>query len=1187
MLMGTARSVRSLLAAAGLAACVHAGSPALAQMAAPAGPAAPRATNDRIDLAADLLAQGKLVRAKTLLSALNGADGAALNDADRARAAAMLANATRRIKALPLAEVSLQTAEDALSRGDLATVDHQAGAVVVSPKATNEQTARAKDLLAAASAQRELIAPGIGAAIDRAGVAYEAGDYAGAKAALDGVRRSGVTLTEDQNDRVASYQNRIVALEGEMGELFREDAAAGMMQPGVVRRRQPARPAQPADPAPVPAPTEPAPVDPAPVRPADPRPVDAQPAPVQPAPTPVETRPVPAPTPTPRPAADPVAPVNPTPEAAAADEAVQPATTDPIEQARRFEAQALLAEAEAAYEAGRFTEASARYQRVLSQFDTQLTGTQRTQASNRLAEARVRLGAAAGPEGDLQSYIQNTTVARQQTIAEFDNDLDQARRRLTSGDVEEARNLAASARLRLSSNRQLFNETEFQDYSGRVEALLTEVESTAQRLATQRTAEQESRLRQEADVSARRAAQERETRINEAIGRVRALQREMKYDEALQVVDQILFLDPINPTGLILRDVISDTRDFQRYWKIQGQRTRSYAAQELNNQDAMIAPFNLVDYPTDWPSISYKRGEPVAYSESEENRRALALLETKRIPVKFEETPLSSVVQFLAAVTNLNVDVDWQSLETVGIDREAPVSLNLTNVPVKTVLDRVTEKVSPDALTGAAWSVNDGVLTIASREVINKNKTLVIYDIRDLLIEVPDYDNAPDFDLQSVLQSGQGGGGGQSPFEEADDEDIDRRTIEERTTDIIDLITTLVDPTGWQDNGGDVGGIQQLAGNLLITNTPANHRAIFGLLEKLRAVRAMQINCETRFLLVSQDWFEQVGFDLDVYFNGDNNQVRAARAANPAGAIRPSDFFDFSSTGSGALRRNVSGAGPAAPPANGPLVSTPVVNPSPLSVIGAGQNSLGLSEALLNSPFGGEVLSAAPALGIAGQFLDDIQVDFLVKATQADRRTVSLTAPRLTFTNGQTSNIYVATQVAFVSDLTPIVGDSSVGFDPTLANVAEGVVLTLEGTVSADRRYVTLNVDAAVSRIDGFSNTAVTAIAGGQLVNSAATQSFIQAPTVTVTRVQTTVTVPDQGTILLGGQRLITESEIESGVPVLSKIPIINRFFSNRVSTKEEQTLLILLKPTILIQNEEEERTFPGLADSLTLPYGG
>ncbi|MCA9300642.1 MAG: hypothetical protein KDA28_16350, partial [Phycisphaerales bacterium] len=257
-------------------------------------------------------------------------------------------------------------------------------------------------------------------------------------------------------------------------------------------------------------------------------------------------------------------------------------------------------------------------------------------------------------------------------------------------------------------------------------------------------------------------------------------------------------------------------------------------------------------------------------------------------------------------------------------------------------------------------------------------------------------------------------------------------------------------------------------------------------------------------------------------------------------------------------------------------------NPDPWSPLGFGQNSLSLASALMPTEgIAASVLGTSPALGIAGQFLDDIQVDFLIQATQADRRSVTLTAPRLTFTNGQTSNIFVATQQAFVSDLEPVVSDSAVGFDPELDVISEGVRLLVEGIVSADRRYVTLNVDAAIATIDDLQSQGVTAVAGGQLVSSADTQSFIQLPITTVTRVQTTVNVPDQGTILLGGQRLMSETEVESGVPVLSKIPILNRFFSNRIESKEEQTLLILLKPTVLIQNEQEERNYPGLLDSL------
>ena len=81
--------------------------------------------------------------------------------------------------------------------------------------------------------------------------------------------------------------------------------------------------------------------------------------------------------------------------------------------------------------------------------------------------------------------------------------------------------------------------------------------------------------------------------------------------------------------------------------------------------------------------------------------------------------------------------------------------------------------------------------------------------------------------------------------------------------------------------------------------------------------------------------------------------------------------------------------------------------------------------------------------------------------------------------------------------------------------------------------------------------------------------------------INTTVSVPDKGTVLLGGQRLVDEIEVETGVPVLSKIPFVNRFFSNRVTSKSEETLLILIRPEIIIPQENEDLLFPGLSSTL------
>jgi type II secretory pathway component GspD/PulD (secretin) len=153
-----------------------------------------------------------------------------------------------------------------------------------------------------------------------------------------------------------------------------------------------------------------------------------------------------------------------------------------------------------------------------------------------------------------------------------------------------------------------------------------------------------------------------------------------------------------------------------------------------------------------------------------------------------------------------------------------------------------------------------------------------------------------------------------------------------------------------------------------------------------------------------------------------------------------------------------------------------------------------------------------------------------------------------------------------------------------LSFTQSGVVLAVEGTISADRRYVTMTVQPSLATIseirrveflvaiDSTTTTGTTTTTAPTIATGA-----IEAPQLELTQLETTVSVPDQGTLMLGGQRLVGEIEVESGVPVLSKIPLVNRLFTNRTKAKDERTLLILIKPTIIIQQEEENQLFPGL----------
>jgi type II secretory pathway component GspD/PulD (secretin) len=96
---------------------------------------------------------------------------------------------------------------------------------------------------------------------------------------------------------------------------------------------------------------------------------------------------------------------------------------------------------------------------------------------------------------------------------------------------------------------------------------------------------------------------------------------------------------------------------------------------------------------------------------------------------------------------------------------------------------------------------------------------------------------------------------------------------------------------------------------------------------------------------------------------------------------------------------------------------------------------------------------------------------------------------------------------------------------------------------------------------------------------------FVQLPKIRFTTVDTMVSVPDGGTLLIGGEKIVGESEIEVGVPVLSKIPGLQRLFTNRALNKDERTLLVLVRPKIIIQKEIENNLFgPGYDRPTGLP---
>ena len=894
----------------------------------------------------------------------------------------------------------------------------------------------------------------------------------------------------------------------------------------------------------------------------------------------------------------------------------------------------------------------------------------------------------------IDAVVNERSVLLKQARVEFEASMQRGGELLEREDYSGATNVVLTGRVKLSRARNLFTTSEFTGLYESAEALLLQIDEAR---ALQQQVEQELAIRNARDEKSAADTPESgriERSINEKILRVRQLQEEQKYAEALKVVDEILFLDPSHPAGLAMRDLIRTSKIYVDYMEQKRLQEYTYTEQTLEVQGRFMMPVPNIDgpgmrginevlqYPEDWEELSQRRYDETGYAPSAKEKSIYRSMQSE-IPLEFTDAPFSDVLSWIENATGLNIHQDWTALDELGVTEDTEVSINVPSVKVEDAFRIIFEQVNDGAdptEDGADYAIRNGLLTVTSRSALDRDYQPLVYDIRDLTFPVPYFDDGPRLDLGAALsqggqQGGQGGGGGGggggfggggggSLFGDADD-DGDAIPRGELVNAILELIYENV-PADW---GGDAIvynrnskstikifpplNAEETAGgdNLVIYTAPKWHKQIGDLLDMLRDIRAIQINMEARVLNVSTDWFERIGIDLDMYFNTNDNLRQQQLAMNPLGHL--SDFFGEDGTlrdpllyggfdqvpipgqqqggqggqgGGGAGGAGGAGGNPyynaipwggiiSDPESIGedaaeiPYISTffgaPLRATEGFAPFGVLQNSFDILDSVgSDTAFASALGNQAPAFSSGIQFLDDVQVDLLVEATQADDRSVVLTAPRLTFFNGQRAWMALQRQEAFVSGLVPITGTATGAFQPIIGRVSSGITLDVSAVVSADRRYVQLTSWFDSSELVELKKTAFTGAAGGGgggfggpgggggggggaggagggVGNFA---GEIELPIIAVNQIRTTVSVPDKGTVMLGGQRQVDEFETEVGVPMLSKIPWVNRFFTNRKQSKSEKTVLFLMRPEIIIQEETEDVLFPGLSE--TLGYG-
>ncbi|TVQ01988.1 MAG: general secretion pathway protein GspD [Planctomycetaceae bacterium] len=679
--------------------------------------------------------------------------------------------------------------------------------------------------------------------------------------------------------------------------------------------------------------------------------------------------------------------------------------------------------------------------------------------------------------------------------------------------------------------------------------------------------------------------QDRRQRIDDEIGSLvetfNDLMEQRRYPEAEVVAKQVAELSPGSAiaksmhhtsrmgTRLMINEEIASAKEdgvAKQFAAISAANVAMDPARDIDFGDAQS-----------WGALSRRR-RSMSDADSRYSPIERQIQQQLSIPVevKYSNTPLADVLQDLAAVANISIILDARAMNDLQVASDSPVNIDLTQpVSLRSALNLV---LSNFELT---YLIENDVLKITSHDVKKTRVFSKPYKVADLITPIPNFSSGYEDGLAGALRaayqmtnqqadvqimpmsvaglaagknggtdpstlaqfaaSGPGGmnkygtsrpgtqdpgalGGGFMPFE------------------LMNLIQTTISPDEWLDGTYSIAPYMQNL-SLVISTTTEVHDQIAALLASLRKLQNIQVTIEVRFITLSDSFFEQIGVDFDLSI--DDNITRF-----PSDDRGPRVKFGWD------------GQGPTAD-----------------------------FDIKLNNDFGVTPAFGAFDAGTGSRFgfaiLSDIEAFFFLQAAQGNSRTNVLQAPKVTLFDGQMASINDTVNRPFVMSIQPVVGDFAVAQQPIVVVINEGTQLTVQAVVSDDKRFVRMTLMPYFSQIGEVntftfegrrrrsSNNVQRDPVTGEPINNEEEDEFIegttvQQPTLATTNVSTTVSVPDGGTILLGGIKRMREGRNERGVPILSKIPYISRLFRNVAIGSDAQSLMMMVTPRIIIEEEEE-----------------
>jgi general secretion pathway protein D len=178
------------------------------------------------------------------------------------------------------------------------------------------------------------------------------------------------------------------------------------------------------------------------------------------------------------------------------------------------------------------------------------------------------------------------------------------------------------------------------------------------------------------------------------------------------------------------------------------------------------------------------------------------------------------------------------------------------------------------------------------------------------------------------------------------------------------------------------------------------------------------------------------------------------------------------------------------------------------------------------------------------------QTRAVVNAFYSDSRSNIRSRPRLMVKSGEEATIDVGNEIPTITSSVQSVDTAGAPVVQNISYRRTGVLLKIKPVVYSSG-YVEIEVSQELSEAQATKSSA------------------LESPTIFNRRLETTVTLKDGGSVLLGGLISETQSKGNSGVPGLEAIPLLGRIFRGDVSSTDRTELVMMIVPYV-VENPQE-----------------